>query len=244
MLSHLLLQIDSALPNAQAATQAVASAEPAQEPLNLLALLIKGGIVMIPIALLSLIAVYIFAERLIALRRSSKVDSGFLSRIRDLVAAGNIDGARQLAIRTDSPYARIIEKGVRRIGLPMGEIDRAIENASSLELYKLERGMNILATVAGAAPMLGFLGTVVGMITAFYNISGAGTISISGISEGIYVKMITSAAGLVVGTFSYLGYNYLVAQIDKIMHRMESAAIDFMDILQEPANADVYERVR
>jgi len=232
MLNSILLQVaDSA--KSLRATATTTEATP--EPLNLLELIFKGGPVMVPIVALSLIAVYIFIERLIAINRVSKVDNKFLPAIKDHVSTGNLLGARKLAEQTDSPYARIIEKGVRRIGLPINEIDRAIENASSLELYKLERGLNVLATCAGAAPMLGFLGTVVGMIKAFYSISGAGNISISLISEGIYVKMITSAAGLIVGTFSYLAYNYLTSQIDRVMHRMETTATDFMDLLQEPA---------
>ena len=230
MLHSLLLQAaDTSLAKTAATTDA------APEPLNVLTLIFKGGPVMVPIAILSVVAVYIFVERLIAINRLSKIDPNFMPAIKDHVANGNLAGARMLAEKTDSPYARIIEKGVRRIGLPVNEIDRAIENSSSLELYKLERGMNVLATCAGAAPMLGFLGTVVGMIKAFYSISGAGNISISLISEGIYVKMITSAAGLIVGTFSYLAYNYLVSQIDRVMHRMETTATDFMDLLQEPA---------
>lgn len=227
----LILQITSA------ATDSLVTAAPAtEETLSLWDLALKGGPIMIPIALCSVIAVYIIVERYFAIRKSSKDDPNFMNNIRDFISNGNIDAARSLCRNTDSPIARMIEKGIARIGKPLNDIEKAIENIGNIEVVKMEKGLSLLATVAGAAPMLGFLGTVTGMITAFYNMSKAGkTIEIGLLSGGMYEAMVTTVAGLIVGIFSLVAYNLLSAMVQKVVFKMENSSIEFMDLLQEPA---------
>ncbi len=209
---------------------------PVEETLSLWELALKGGPIMIPIALCSVIAVYIIVERYFAIRKSSKDDPNFMNNIRDFISNGNIDAARSLCKNTESPIARMIEKGVSRIGKPLGDIEKAIENIGNIEVVKMEKGLSLLATVAGAAPMLGFLGTVSGMIKAFYNMSKAGkTIDISLLSGGMYEAMVTTVAGLIVGIFALVSYNLLTAFVEKVVFKMENTSIEFMDLLQEPA---------
>jgi biopolymer transport protein ExbB len=220
-----------------AATDSLAMNTPTtEETLTLWELALKGGPIMVPIAICSVIAVYIIVERYFAIRRSSKDDPNFMNNIRDFISNGNIDAARSLCKNTDSPIARMIEKGVSRIGKPLGDIEKAIENIGNIEVVKMEKGLSLLATVAGAAPMLGFLGTVSGMIRAFYNMSKAGkTIDISLLSGGMYEAMITTVAGLIVGIFALVSYNLLTAFVEKVVFKMENSSIEFMDLLQEPA---------
>lgn len=209
---------------------------PVEETLSLWELALKGGPIMIPIALCSVIAVYIIIERYFAIRKSSKDDPNFMNNIRDFISQGNIDAARSLCRNTQSPIARMIEKGISRIGKPLGDIEKAIENIGNIEVVKMEKGLSLLATVAGAAPMLGFLGTVTGMIRAFYNMSKAGkTIDISLLSGGMYEAMVTTVAGLIVGIFALVAYNLLAAMVEKVVFKMETSSIEFMDLLQEPA---------
>jgi biopolymer transport protein ExbB len=227
----LLLQITTATDSLAAAATPVT-----EESLSLWELALKGGPVMVPIALCSVIAVYIIFERYFAIRKSSKDDPNFMNNIRDFISNGNIDSARSLCRNTDSPIARMIEKGISRIGKPLGDIEKSIENIGNIEVVKMEKGLSLLATVAGAAPMLGFLGTVTGMIKAFYNMSKAGkTIEIGLLSAGMYEAMVTTVAGLIVGIFALVSYNLLTAMVQKVVFKMENSSIEFMDLLQEPA---------
>jgi biopolymer transport protein ExbB len=193
------------------------------------------GILIVLIQLiLTFIAVYIFAERYAAIKRASRIDLNFMNNIRVNVQSGNIAAARALCQNNDSPVARMVEKGLQRIGKPLRDIDAAIENVGNLEVFKLEKNLATLASISGAAPMLGFLGTVTGMILAFYQMSTAETITPALLAGGIYQALLTTAFGLGVGIFALIGYNLLVANIDKIVYQMEQSTIDFMDFLQEP----------
>jgi biopolymer transport protein ExbB len=228
----LLLQItqvtDSLASNAEAIT--------GEETLSLLELATKGGPIMIPIALSSILAVYIIIERYVAIKKSSKADPNFMNNIRDFVHSGNMDAAKALCKNTDNPIARMIEKGINRIGKPLSDIEKAIENTGNIEVVKLEKGLSLLATVAGAAPMLGFLGTVTGMIKAFYNMSKAGnTVELGVLSSGMYEAMTTTVAGLIVGIIALVSYNLLAAMVEKVVFNLESSSIEFMDLLEEPA---------
>ncbi|TVR72590.1 MAG: MotA/TolQ/ExbB proton channel family protein [Marinilabiliales bacterium] len=197
----------------------------------------KGGWVMIPIVVLSIVAVYIFVERYFAIKKAEKVDINFMNKIKDYIHDDKIDSAITLCQSTDNPVAKMIEKGISRIGRPLNDINAAVENVGKLEIYKLEKGLPFLATVAGAAPMIGFLGTVMGMIRAFYDMSTAGAnIDVSLLSSGIYTAMITTMAGLMVGIMAFLAYNALVAKVEKVVFRLEANTTEFMDLLNEPVN--------
>ena len=209
---------------------------PSSESINLIDLTMKGGPIMIPLAVLSVIAVYLTIERFLTLKKASKLEANFMANIKDLVLNGNIKGARALCERTNSPIARMIEKGVTRIGKPLQDIDTSIHNVGNIEINKLETGMPTLATISGAAPMLGFLGTVTGMVTAFHKMSSAGAnLTVSLLAGGIYEALVTTVAGLIIGIFAYIAYNQLTSMIEKIIHRMEASAVEFIDLLQEPA---------
>lgn len=200
-------------------------------------LALKGGIVMIPIAIMFGIAIFIAIERWLTIHKAGKIDNTFMSSIKDMVLNDNIIGAQSLCGRTDTPVARMLEKGISRIGNPLKNIEVAVENVGKLEVYKLERGMPWLATISGAAPMLGFLGTVTGMINTFRGIAEAGDqISAGQLSGGIYEAMVTTVAGLVVGIFAYLAFNLLTASIEKVVYKMEATSVQFLDILQTPTN--------
>ena len=197
----------------------------------------KGGWVMIPILVLSIVAVYIFFERYFAIKKAEKVDFNFMNKIKDYIHDDKIDSAITLCQSSENPVAKMIEKGISRIGRPLNDINAAIENVGKLEIYKLEKGLPTLATVAGAAPMIGFLGTVMGMIRAFYDMSNAGAnIDVSLLSSGIYTAMITTMAGLMVGIVAFLAYNALVAKVEKVVFRLEANTTEFMDLLNEPVN--------
>ncbi len=207
----------------------------ADETVSVFDLLFKGGYMMIPILLLSFIAIYIFVERVLTLKSASGTPLGFMEKINRLVTEGDINGAKFVCSETDTPIAKMIEKGVSRIGSPLKNIEVSIENVGKIEIYKLEKNLSFLATISGAAPMLGFLGTVLGMIQAFIAIAQEeGSVSPKLLSEGIYEAMITTAAGLFVGILAYLGYNYLVTRVQKVIHSMEYTSIDFIDLLQKP----------
>lgn len=198
-------------------------------------LALKGGWIMIPIGVLSILAVYIFIERYLAIRRASTIDSNFMNRIKDYIHDGKIDSAMSLCQSHDVPISRMIEKGIGRIGRPLTDIEAAIENVGRQEIFKLEKGLPTLASAAGGAPMLGFLGTVTGMIRAFYNMASAGNnLDIQILSSGIYEAMVTTVAGLIVGIMGYFGYNILVASIEKMVNRLEASTTEFMDLLNEP----------
>lgn len=199
-------------------------------------LTLKGGWVMIPIFLLSILAVYIFVERYYAIRKASVEDQSFMNRVREFIHDGKIEAAIRLSQSTNTPVSRMIEVGISRIGRPMADVNAAIENVGRLEIYKLERGLASLGAAAGAAPMLGFLGTVLGMIRAFYDMSLAGsTIDIGILSNGIYTAMVTTAAGLLVGIPAYFFYNILVSKIETVVFILETRSSEFMDLLNEPA---------
>lgn len=190
---------------------------------------------MIPIGLMWVVATYLFIERLLTINKANQDPGAFMSKVKELVLRGDITGARMMCNRQDSPIARMIEKGISRIGSPLKTIEASIENVGKLEIFKLEKNMTTLATIAGAAPMIGFLGTVIGMVQAFIAISQEeGSVSPKLLSSGIYTAMITTVAGLVVGIIAYLAYNYLVSRVQKVIHKMEYTSIDFIDLLQEP----------
>ena len=197
-------------------------------------LLFKGGIMMIPIALLSLVAVYVYVERIRTLKQALQTPVDFMDKVKGMVKSGDLSGAKLACAELDTPASRMIEKGLSRIGHPLKNIEVSIENVGKIEIYKLEKNLPLLATVSGAAPMLGFLGTVIGMIQAFMSIAQEeGAVSPKLLSAGIYEAMVTTAAGLLVGIIAYLGYNYLVTRLQKAVHTMEYSAIEFIDLLQE-----------
>jgi biopolymer transport protein ExbB len=198
-------------------------------------LALSGGPVMIPIVLLSIAAIYLFFERLMVINKANQNPDPFMGRIKELVLRGDINGARSLCSQNDTPVARMIEKGISRIGSPLKTIEVSIENVGKIEIFKLERNLSTLATIAGATPMIGFLGTVMGMVQAFIAISQEeGSVSPKLLSSGIYTAMITTVAGLIVGIIAYLAYNFLVTRVQKVVHKMEYTSIDFIDLLQEP----------
>ncbi len=208
----------------------------AQTSLSLWSLILSGGYIMIPIALLLLITVYIFVERTLAINRASKEDKTFMDRIRDYVHDGDFNAATNLCRRTDTPYARLILKGLSRIGRPMNDILVAIENTGNIEVANLGKGFTWLSTTAAGAPMLGFLGTVTGMIQAFYALASAGAAAnITVLSSGIYEALVTTVAGLVVGIAALFAYNWLTARLNKVMNSLEAKTMEFMDLLNEPA---------
>ncbi len=217
------------------AVQAVEAAKPPLESLSLWQLLLKGGVIMIPIFICSLLAVYFFIERFIALRKAGKSDKNFMNNISTLVSDMKLDAAKTVCKTTNTPVSRMVEKGLDRIGRPINDIERSIESVGKYEVSKLERNMKILGIVAGIAPMLGFIGTIIGVIKIFYDISLSDNISIGVISSGLYQKMITSAAGLTVGILAYIGYHYLQILLDKVIFKLEDAGIEFMDFLQKEA---------
>ncbi len=219
----------------QAAPAATPTAE-AAEGLSMWELCLDGGFLMIPLALLLLISVYVFIERAIVIARANSDDANFMKRIKDYIHEGEIESAQNLCRKTGTPYARLIEKGISRLGRPMNDVLVAIENTGNIEIAALGKGLPWLATTAGGAPMLGFLGTVIGMVQAFYGIEVAGnTAGIAAFSEGIYTALVTTVAGLVVGVIALFAYNYLVARINSVMNMLESKTMEFMDLLNEPA---------
>lgn len=219
--------------NAVAGQMAV-TGEPKQDSLSLLALIIKGGFIMIPLGLLSILTIYFFFERFITLRKASKLDVNFMNNIKDYIYNGNRDAARALCRSTDSPAARMVEKGVMRIGKPIKEIEEAMEGVGKLEINKLEKNLSVLSLIGRIGPILGFVGTIAGVIKIFYDISLTDNISIGVISAGLYQKMITSASGLVIGLLAFIGYYILNSMLDKIINKMETASTEFIDILHEP----------
>lgn len=205
------------------------------ESMSVLDLLSKGGWTMVPILILSIVAVYIFIERMLTLQRASKLPQQFMENIKRKVLDGDAEGAKSMCREINSPTAKMIEKGISRLGSPLKNIEASIENVGRIEIYKLEKNLNVLATISGAAPMLGFFGTVLGMIQAFMAIAQEeGSVSPKLLSSGIYEAMITTATGLFVGIIAYIGYNYLITRVQKIIHRMEYNSIEFVDLLQEP----------
>ncbi|PIB30443.1 MULTISPECIES: MotA/TolQ/ExbB proton channel family protein [Maribacter] len=210
-----------------------------EKTLSVMDLVFNGGtgsVIIITVLFLMLgVALYIYFERLLAVNAASKIDKNFMNQIRDHVTSGKLEAAKILCAQTDSPVARLTEKGISRIGKPLDDINTAIENAGTLEVYKLEKNVSVLATVAGAAPMIGFLGTVIGMILAFHEMaSSGGQAEMGSLASGIYTAMTTTVAGLIVGIIAYMGYNHLVNRTDKVVHKMEANAVEFLDLLNEP----------
>ncbi|WP_205590871.1 MotA/TolQ/ExbB proton channel family protein [Hymenobacter oligotrophus] len=188
---------------------------------------------MVPILLLFSVSVYIILERYLTIRKAAALPEGFMNQIRNLMVKGDLQGAKMLTAQTASPLARMIEKGIRRIGLPLKEIETSVENVGKVEIARLEKNISILGIIAGIAPMLGFVGTIVGVINIFYAISSTGDFGIAQISGGLYTKMVTSAAGLIVGMVAHVGYHWLSIMVERLVFRMENSAIEFMDILQD-----------
>ena len=204
--------------------------------MNLFDMALKGGWIMIPLLLLCIVSVYIFIERLVVIKKTSQKDHTFMNKIKDYINEGKIEAAIALCKKTDTPYSRMIEKGISRLGRPMNDVMVAIENVGNLEIMKLEKGLPLLATTAGGAPMIGFLGTVIGMVQAFFEMESAGSnVDVTALSGGIYTAMVTTVAGLIVGIIAYFAYNYLTWRIDKVVSNMEGHSLEFMDILNEPA---------
>ncbi len=220
------------------AAEEVAATTTAQTQMGLWELFAKGGWLMWPLLILGGVTIFIFVERFMAIRKATTLDTNFMNRIRDYILEGKMRAAVELCRSTDTPIARMIEKGIMRIGRPMADIQSAIENVANLEVSKLENNLPTLATIAGGAPMIGFLGTVLGMVRTFMDMSAAGgTVDMAILASGMYVAMVTTVAGLVVGIPAFFGYNYLVASIEKLVFRMEANSIAFMDILSRPASS-------
>ena len=210
--------------------------EPEIVELSLWEMCLQGGVLMIPLALLSVICIYIFIERLIVISRASREDSSFMQRIKDYIHDGEIESALNLCKKTSTPYARLVGKGISRIGRPIHDVQAAIENTGNQEVAALGQGLTWLATTAAGAPMLGFLGTVIGMVKAFFDIASQGSSAdISTFSAGIYTALVTTVAGLIVGIIAMFAYNYLTARIDSVTNKLEERTTEFMDILNEPA---------
>jgi biopolymer transport protein ExbB len=222
------------------AAGAVSTEEPTEKTMSILELMTSGGIggilIMAFLGVLSIFAVYIFFERFGAIRSANKVDPNFMNNIKDMVMDGKLDAAGALCKAESTPVARMIEKGISRIGKPLGDITQAIENQGKLEVTRLEKGLPMLATISGGAPMIGFLGTVIGMILTFKEMANAGgQIKLDMMAEGIYTAMTTTVAGLLVGIIAYFGYNFLVTRVDRVVYKLEDSAMDFLDLLHEPA---------
>ncbi|MEP7279397.1 MAG: MotA/TolQ/ExbB proton channel family protein [Bacteroidota bacterium] len=214
---------------AQQAANASSSAK-----MNLFDLMVKGGVIMIPLAFLLALAIFFFFERYIAINRASRIDGNFMNMIRDNILSGNVSAARALAKNTNNPVASMIDKGLQRIGKPIDYIEKSMESVGKLEIYKMERNLSVLTLVYGIAPMFGFLGTLFGMLQLFFEINTTGDFTPASIAGGIYTKIVTSASGLIIGLLAYVGYNFLNTQINKTINRMEAASAEFIDILQEP----------
>ena len=221
---------------AETAAEIPAQALPQEMDFSLIKMAVKGGWLMLVLLILSIMAIYIFGNKWWMIRRAGKIDKNFMKDIHDLIYEGKIKSAMALCQKYDSPVARLVEKGVERIGRPLTDIQTAVENMGNVEVARLEKGLPMLATIAGGAPMIGFLGTVTGMIRAFFEMANAGNnIDITLLSGGIYEAMVTTVGGLFVGIIAYFGYNYLTSQISNLVFKMESTTIEFIDMLHEPA---------
>ena len=217
-----------------AAAHANAAANAAAPGLSLIDLIAKGGVIMVPLFLLLFVSIYIIAQRYLTIRAAGGGNpEGFMANIKALMVKGDLNGAKMLCAQNPSPLARMVEKGLRRIGLPLTEIEASVENVGKIEIARLEKNISILGIIAGIAPMLGFVGTIIGVIKIFYAISTTGDFGIAQISGGLYTKMVTSAAGLIVGIIAHVGYHWLSILVERMVFRMENSAIEFMDILQD-----------
>ena len=230
-----LLQLGTAVTSAapDSVNAAVNAAAAADGGLSLIDLILKGGWIMLPLFLLSFVAVYIIIERYLTIRRAAGNPDSFMANVRAQMVKGDIPAAKLLCAQNPSPLARMVEKGLRRIGLPLKDIETSIENVGKIEIARLEKNINILGIIAGIAPMLGFVGTIIGVIKIFYAINTTGEFGIAQIAGGLYTKMVTSAAGLIVGIIAHVGYHWLSILVERMVFRMENSAIEFMDILQD-----------
>jgi biopolymer transport protein ExbB len=228
--------LDPMLADSLAGNVAPAAPETMTQSFSLIQMAAKGGWLMIILAILSIITIFIFGQKWWMLHKAANIDRNFMRDIRDYIHEGKTKSAIALCEKYDSPVARLVEKGIERIGRPLSDIQTAVENMGNVEVARLEKGLPLLATIAGGAPMIGFLGTVLGMVQAFFNMANAGNnIDITLLSSGIYTAMITTVGGLIVGILAYFGYNYLTSRISDIVFKMENTTIDFMDLLHEPA---------
>lgn len=232
LLSVLFLQATAAAPDTAMKAAAQAAAAAPVEKISLFHLLMEGGVLMIPLLLSSIVMVYVFIERLSVIRKASAIDDKFLDRIREQVANKNIEGAKAACRMSNTPVAHVIDKGLTVIEKPIDYIEKSMENKGKLEVYKLERNLSILSTIAGIAPILGFLGTIAGMIILFFNVQHQG-FRLDSIAGGIYTKMVTSATGLIISLFAYVGHQYLNAQINRNVNKIEAASVEFLDIVME-----------
>ena len=230
-MNFFLLQVQNAIDTLT--NPAAAQAVPKKE-IHLIDLLVQAGWIMIPLALLSIATVYVFVERWMAIKKATEVDPNFMNIIRDNILSGNVTAARNFARNTTNPVGRIIDKGLQRIGKPIDSIENSMENVAQLEMYKLERNVNILSVISKIAPIFGFIGTLVGLMQLFFNINATGEYELSTIAGGIYTKLITSITGLVIGLIAYMLHNILHTQVEKALNKMEASAADFLDVLQEP----------
>jgi biopolymer transport protein ExbB len=221
----ILLQIDST-----AATTQLLS----QKSENVWGVLAKGGVLMIPLLSLLVVAIFFFIERLITIRKAARIEDNFMSIIRDNIISGNVTAARNLAKNTNNPVAKVIDKGIQRIGKPIDAIEKSMDNVGVLEMYKLEKNLSIISIIARIAPLFGFLGTIIGMLALFKGIAATSEYTPNTIADGIYIKMITSATGLIIGILAYLGHSFLQAQSARIENKIDAASAEFVDILQEP----------
>lgn len=234
-MSALALLIQESNPGlTEAVTDGAGEVEKMTERIPVMDLVMDGGWAMIPLVLLSILTIYIFVERLLTINKSLKDEKDFMVKVKDYLMDGKVDSARDLCAQTNNPAARMVEKGISRIGKPMRDIVSSIENVGKLEIYQLEKRLSFLATAAGVAPMIGFLGTTLGMVKTFFALKSETSLEIGTISGGIMEAMVTTVAGLVVGIIAYSAYNYLVAKVDKVIHTMEGASIEFLDLLNEP----------
>ena len=235
-MNPLLLIQDGAAAMPELTSLAEPVVEEVVQKISFFQMALKGGWIMIPLVLLLCLAIYIFIERCIALSQAKKEDPNFMNRIKDYIHSGNIESAIKLCKQNNTPAARMVEKGISRIGHPMNDVQVAIENLGNIEVARLEKGLPLLAAVSGGAPMIGFLGTVLGMVRAFYDMASAGNnVDITLLSSGIYTAMVTTVAGLIVGILAYFAYNYLVSRVNSVVNKMESRTMEFLDLLNEPA---------
>ncbi|SFP90642.1 MotA/TolQ/ExbB proton channel family protein [Hymenobacter arizonensis] len=230
-MSAFLLQIAAAA--ADTVNTAVSDAPIVQSDVPVIDLILRGGLIMVPLLALSLVSVYIIIERYFTIRRAAGNPESFMNGIRSLMVKGDLAGAKLLCAQTASPLARMVEKGLRRIGLPLKEIETSVENVGKIEIARLEKNISILGIIAGIAPMLGFVGTIIGVIKIFYSIAATKEFGIPQVADGLYVKLVTSATGLIVGIIAHVGYHWLSILVERMVFRMENSAIEFMDILQD-----------
>jgi len=232
--------LNTLIQNAQEGVDIIQDGEPVEKTLSIIELITSGGVagqfIIAVLFLMLILATYIYFERLFAIKAASKIDSNFMNQIKDHVTNGKIDSAQILCAQVNSPVSRLIGKGISRIGKPLADINTALENAGRLEIYQLEKNVSMLATISGAGPMIGFLGTVIGMILAIFELANAGgTIQMDVLASGLYTAMTTTVAGLIVGIVAFMAYNHLVVKTDKVVYQMEANSLEFLDHLNEPS---------